>query len=212
MKLSNLSIKFKDYLVIGEIHLGYELELRKQGYNVPSQVKRLLKKIRKLKGRSKKIIVLGDFKHTITHITKAEERMTKNFLEGLKTMFDEITIVKGNHDPGLENVVDVKVIKELIIDDIGFTHGHSTPSKKLMECKRIITSHVHPSFYTQDELGVTYTTPCWIIGNYKGTEIIVMPAFNELLASIDFKEVERAPIMDTLEDKEVYLKDLTKII
>ena len=79
-----------------------------------------------------------------------------------------------------EHILTLKTVKKVLdefkIGKIGFTHGNRTPSKNLMQCDKIIISHVHPRFQTQDELGAIYNSPCWIVGRYKDVEVIIIPS------------------------------------
>lgn len=211
MDIANLCIRIKDYLVIADLHLGYELALKKKGYNVPNQTDRLINKMKKLKKRCKNLLILGDLKHTITYTKEIEERILEDFITKVKKLFKKVILVKGNHDAGL-NIKGIKLVNEFTIDKLGFTHGHRTPSKELMKCDKLIISHVHPRFQTQDELGARYNSPCWIVGKYKDKEVIIMPSFNELITGMDYRELDSGPIMNKLENKEVFLKDMTKLV
>ena len=77
----------KNILIIGDIHIGYEESLNKQGVLMPRLqfseiIKRLepiLKKIKKLKT----IIINGDLKHEFSSISAQEWRQTLKLLDYL---------------------------------------------------------------------------------------------------------------------------------
>ena len=92
--------KVDEYLVIADLHIGYEGELLKRGYSVPKLIDIFLKDIRRLKDKTNtsRLIILGDVKHKIPRITIEEKYDIPFFFRKLSEMFDEIIITKGNHD------------------------------------------------------------------------------------------------------------------
>src|SRR2546428_10299626 len=54
-------------LVVADLHLGWEVSLSHQGIHVPSQVPRLLEKLRKIINDThpRRLILLGDVKHAV---------------------------------------------------------------------------------------------------------------------------------------------------
>lgn len=104
------------------------------------------------------IVVLGDLKH----------RLGK-----MRVSFDlPITVVRGNHDGGLEGV---EVVDHLVIGKFGLFHGHFVPE---LESKNLVFAHAHPSVEID---GVRERV--WLFGGFEGRRVTVMPTFNEMCST-----------------------------
>ena len=217
------AVLIKNFLVIADLHIGYEKVLEDRGYKIPSQVNNFIKRIKKLKKKTKakNLIILGDIKHNIP-IDIEEKYEVPNFFREIVKIFDEIIVIKGNHDGNLESLVhesNVKIITEFIFKDISFIHGHRWPSEKAMQSKLIVMAHVHPIFKIKDKLKIIHNYPSWIIGSlnkkklekYKKIEsekVLVVPCFNPLFSGY---EHFAGPLSKALKKEEVILLDLTKV-
>lgn len=184
-------------LVIADLHIGLEAGLRKAGMHLPSQTsekaKRILKAIRGT--RAKRLVLLGDVKHTIGRFSYQEEDEVPDLFKRLLSKVRELDVVIGNHDGGLKDLVpgSVPMHQDLVIGTVGLTHGHSWPSEEVMACDHIIMGHNHPTIIFVDELGQRSIHPCWVRTGldherakkrYKDpctrATGIVMPAFDDL--------------------------------
>lgn len=211
-----------DFLIIGDIHIGYEKVLAERGYNIPNQAELFARKIIKLKKETgtKNLILLGDIKHNIPKITYDEKYDVPNFFRLLSKEFEQIIVTKGNHDGNLERMVheeNVKIVNEFIFENFGFTHGHRLPSDNLLKCEKVVIGHIHPTLKFKDEFGVIHNYPCWMFAKLKKNkkfkeakikQIIVVPCFNPLFMGYS-KFV--GPFSKAITIEEVYLLDLTKI-
>jgi len=196
-----LFIKNKQILVVADLHIGIESQLRERGLQISSQTKDMINHLFSIceKFKPKEIILLGDVKHNIPSATFQERKDVKNFLELIKE-FGIIHIIPGNHDGFIKKLspVDIFVHQSdgFIIENIGFLHGHRWPSEEIMRCEQIIMGHTHPTILFTDRLGYKTFNPCWVKGNFIKTklkekypdafnpEILVMPAFNSLCGGI----------------------------
>jgi len=188
-------------LVVADLHIGIESELREQGINTASQVhimKNHLISICK-KYKPKEIFLLGDIKHNIPSSTIQERKDVKNFLETIQT-YGIIHIIPGNHDGNIQKISSQEVIIHpsdgFIVKNLGFIHGHRWPSEEIMQCKQIISAHTHPTIMLTDRLGYKTFEPCWIKSKFNknklkekypsstNPEILIMPAFNPLCGGI----------------------------
>jgi len=202
-------------LVIADLHIGITRELYESGISVPSQVKKMVNKIYKLKKETgaKELLILGDIKHKVPGISLQEQREIPEFLSLLK--FKRIIIIKGNHDGNIEKMIPnkdrIKIRKSFSIGDYFLTHGH----RKANTNKNIIIAHNHPHIRFRDKLGALYTEPCWLIGKVKTkqiVDIIIMPAFNELCgATIVNRDALLGPIAKNIINPKVHLLDGTDL-
>jgi len=146
-------------LVIADLHLGIEAELREKGINIGSQTEKLLERaIKCVKAAEPDVIVLlGDVKHAVPKISWMDRKEVPFFLAGLAE-YAPVYVVKGNHDghlnrllpkatePGRkpEHEVSIKSTRGFLFDGVGYTHGHSWPVQDLFSAKYILIGHNHP--------------------------------------------------------------------
>ncbi len=210
---NNPCLLISDWLIISDIHLGFEHNLLKKGIMIPSRTKLLIEKLRRLQARTKakNLLVLGDLKDSYNRINKSEWKDVPVFLRYCSENFKETIITKGNHDGMLEKLnlfENVKIFKQVIFEfkdkKIGFIHGHSWPDKFLIEeCEIIIMGHSHPSYVFNNHLGQLNTMSAWFISevnklklrkNYPSRlnkvfleKIIIVPCFNDFFNGSDEK-------------------------
>ena len=219
--------KNKKILVVADLHIGIESELRDRGLNTASQTHNMIKHLISLcnKYRPEEIFILGDIKHNIPSSTIEERNDVKNLLETVQR-YGIIHVLPGNHDGNIKKIAPRDVIihpsSGIVFNDIGFVHGHRWPDSKIMQCKQIIIGHTHPTIMLTDRLGYKKFEPCWIKANlikdklkekYLSSydpQVLVIPAFNPLCGGIAAnKDGITGPIgkiMD-IENAQVYLLD-----
>lgn len=217
--------KVGNFLVISDLHLGYEKQLKEKGFSVPSQTKSFVEKIKEIEGDFENLLLLGDVKHNIPKISYQERKEIPYFFSELDKEFGSIVVVKGNHDGNIEKLTrgNAKVVSDYTIGrEYGFSHGHRWPSEEVMKCETLFIGHVHPSFRVKDESGARYNYRSWmvskldrekIIENEKYEEVncekvIVMPVFNPFFQG---REDLTGPLSNYLTKKEIMLLDLTKV-
>ena len=184
-------------LIIADLHIGIEYDLRKRGINTRALTDKLLKEVISLikKSGSRKLLILGDLKHIVPSMPHSQMKDVKLFLEKLSEIV-EIHLIPGNHDGGIERILTNDIILHesdgYTVGDIGFTHGHRWPSSKIMECKRLVIAHTHPTIMLRDGFGYRYFERCWVVAkvnkdkvnerypNSNVRSILIMPAFNSL--------------------------------
>ncbi len=81
-----LFIESEKILIIADLHIGIERELREYGLNAPSQTSNMTDHLISLckKYRPRNIVLLGDIKHNIPSSTIQERNVIKNFLETIQ--------------------------------------------------------------------------------------------------------------------------------
>ncbi|MDY6864462.1 MAG: metallophosphoesterase [Halobacteriota archaeon] len=192
-------------LVISDIHLGIERDLRRSGVNIPSQTGKLVAKILSLVRLLKpdKVIILGDLKHNIPWTSRQERDEIPLFLERLA---EEATvdITMGNHDGNLDQLIpnsrDITLHKAqgFLLGDVGYFHGHAWPSKDLFKADYILMGHNHPIVKLTDSLGYFKPMRVWLRAKfdrevilshygemeYKDPLLVMVPAFNRLCGGI----------------------------
>lgn len=193
------ALVLRDSLVIADLHIGVESSYRKHGVYIPTVTEKLISKIRDLliQTKTKRLIILGDVKHSIG-VGWHEEREVPKFFEGFSDT--QIDIVPGNHDGNLADILPDNVImhtsRGFLKDGVYLTHGNAWPGEELSGSKRLIIGHLHPAIEFVDKLGSRSLEPCWmrcpvnkdtLRERYPDSplkEVIVMPSFNHLAGSL----------------------------
>lgn len=193
-------------LVVADLHIGIENELQQYGVHVSSQTQNMRQMLFEIceKYHPKDILILGDVKHSIPSTPFHERKELYRLLDDLLT-YATIHIVPGNHDGGIQYLIpsDVNIhsSKGVVINNIGFIHGHRWPDLEVMKSSYIVLGHTHPIVMLKDRLGFKTYEQCWLRGPFKneillkkypGAQIsmlsLVLPAFNPLCGGIAVNE------------------------
>ncbi|MBO8181440.1 MAG: metallophosphoesterase [Archaeoglobus sp.] len=169
------------WIVIADLHLGI--------VNFPD--KSVIEEAVSLveKERADGVIILGDLKHDIglRNRERKEVELFKNSLFEIGIDEENIILVRGNHDGGLDDLIRIEPSSGFVFKNYGFFHGHANPSAKVVESKLLIFAHIHPAVMISDYVG-GIKKRVWLSGEWdnlgRKTNVIVMPAFNELCSSI----------------------------
>lgn len=211
----DLALKIKDYLIISDLHLGYEQSLNAEGIMVPKfQYPLIIQRLEEIHKTSscKKIVVNGDLKHEFGRISRQEWDETLNFLEYLKENFEEIILVKGNHDNFTKFIAqktDLKVHESFLVGDTIIMHGDKILSRLEAEnISNIVIGHEHPCIGLRNGERVE-KIKCYLAGTYKKWNLTVMPSFNFVTEGSDIlHEKPLSPFLRSigkeLEDFEVF--------
>lgn len=175
------------YLVIGDLHIGYELEARRRGIFLNSLVDSFLAELKALRDltRAEELFILGDVKHSIVNPEIEELIELSRFLDSCLQMFRSVHIVPGNHDGGIRNYIspEVKLYSPhgTVVEDsdgtkVGLMHGHALPGPEVSKADVIALAHLHLSLkYSGLRLSV------WAKVKHLGKEFIFLPPFNRFL-------------------------------
>ena len=198
------AILHKGAIIVGDTHFGMEAKLRRKGIYDEGFSLKIFERLRELvlEHRAKRVIFLGDVKEDITML----DRMTEEVLAKL-AMLCEITIVRGNHDGGIERCGNANIVPAdgFVYEGLGLVHGHSWPAEGLFSCRYLVSGHQHPMIVMTDAFGRKHREPVWLVAPPNAVEIrrkyaafddkirlILMPAFNPLVGSaINYDEKER---------------------
>jgi len=190
------ALRADEYLVVGDLHIGIESHLRSKGFHLTSRTDEMFDSIMQAAdGSASRLIVLGDVKDSVPGSTKQEYREIPAFFDRLLERFDSVDVVRGNHDTSIEEFlpghVRIRPASGMKIEDAGFVHGHTWPSKDVMASETLVMAHDHPAIMFRDGVGRQANEPCWVRGRFRDTasekydilpkNFIIMPAFNRML-------------------------------
>ena len=190
-KILDLALEVEDYLVITDLHLGYEEALNYQGIMIPKfQYPKILNRMEKIRSKTNcdKIIINGDLKHEFGKINRQEWQETLKFIDYLKEKFSEIILIKGNHDP-LTPIIAKKTGLDVYpcfsTGNFMVMHGDKIPGKlDSIKEEKIIIGHEHPSVGVRSGERME-KVKCFLAGNFRDKKIIVMPSFNFITEGSD---------------------------
>jgi putative SbcD/Mre11-related phosphoesterase len=223
----------KKTLIVADLHIGIEAELRESGINIPSQTEKMALHLLDLckEHDIHDLVIVGDVKHNVPMTSRQEYFEIPRIFERFKDHVETVHITPGNHDGNLKNYlpnwVKIHSTKGFTLKGVGFFHGHTWPKKEVMKCKHVVCAHQHPAILFLETLGERDSRQCWVKADFiaKVTEerypgsnpkLIIMPTFNDLLGGIAVNERDSellGPIMKNnlvdMENAEIYLLDGT---
>jgi len=195
----------KGILAVGDLHLGFEFKLQQSGVLVPEmqikeikdELKIIFEEIKKMNFKLKKIVFIGDIKHSFSYEWK-EKNYFKELLNFLREYVDDknIILIKGNHDT-IDYSFSDRLKDYFVKDEIIFTHGHEAFSEIFDDkIKIVVMGHLHPSIILSDKQNIKREKyKCFLVGKFKKKEIIILPSF---LATIEGTTINN--IQDEYED------------
>ncbi len=188
------ALKVDDIFVIADLHIGIETHLMSKGLNLESRTDEMFNCILENFGSCNRLVVLGDVKDTVPGSSKQEYKEIPIFFERLLGIFENIDIVRGNHDTNIEKFLPKRVVVRpssgIIIGDVGYIHGHVWPSEDVMNCETLVMGHEHPVVMFEDGIGKRSTEQCWIRGSFvsgrkkflrRPRSFVIVPSFNRML-------------------------------
>lgn len=189
------ALRYEGKLIIGDLHIGVESHLGSKGFHLVSKTWDMFDSIIDASDECDRLIVLGDIKDSVPGTSKQEYREIPDFFDKLLEYFDDVDVVRGNHDTNIEEFlpggIRVRPASGLKIGRAGFIHGHTWPSEDVMDSDILIMAHNHPAVMFRDGVGKITTEPCWMRGKFTTgssekysklpNEFIVIPAFNRML-------------------------------
>ncbi len=210
-----LHLKKEKTLVIGDVHIGYEEALNKQGLLIPrAQFKDIVKRCEKLfsKIKADTVVINGDLKHEFGTISEQEWRETLRFLDFLSEKTKKVFLVRGNHDTILGPIAkkrNVEIKDYYKAGDIYFCHGHRIPEDKdFKKAKTIVIGHEHPAI-TIGNSARRELFKCFAKGKWKNKTLIAMPSFNTITTGTDLlRDEPLSPFMKQIKNKnemEIYV-------
>jgi len=205
----DLALQVNDYLIISDLHLGYEQSLNAEGIMIPRfQYPLIIERLKKIQQKSScnNIVVNGDLKHEFGQISRQEWNETQEFLDYLKANFDDIVLIKGNHDNFTKFIAqktDLEVEECFKIDDSLVLHGDKILEGIDPEINNLIIGHEHPSIGLRNGERVE-KIKCYLAGKYKQWNLIVMPSFNFVTEGSDIlQERPLSPFVKAISNGEL---------
>ncbi len=190
-----IKVNGESWVVIADLHLGFELELARNGVYIPDRTQAMIDKVRSL-GKFYGLLIAGDLKHSIGLSSGFKVR---KFIEAALTNFEKVVLLPGNHDGGISTIIgdycEIKSSRGAPFGDSWIFHGHAYPSEEASSYEFGVMGHVHPAIPIK---GIG-KVPVWVLAETTceglPRKILVLPAFNDMLGYGDLLEMrERGPV------------------
>lgn len=181
-------------MVVSDLHIGFEAALNPEriSLDLKGSLYRLQDDLRKLLRlcRTDKLILLGDIKASVSHITKQEWQDVPEFFKFM-SKYASIYLVPGNHDGNIGLLVPESVtissVKGMVLVNTLLTHGHVMPPPGRRSVRRIVMGHIHPTF--SKENSILNSQQVWLFLRarkdkiFDGAEglvdLVILPRFNK---------------------------------
>ena len=199
-----LYIQDIDAVVIADLHLGYELLSSEHGVFVPRvQFKKSMEMIKHIleKQKTSRIIIVGDLKHEFSETSYHEYKEVSVFLEELLKHFNEVVVVKGNHDTFITRITrryNIEVYDEFEDGNYLFVHGHKPKDFDTVKNSTVILGHEHPSIALFTDVGTKEKVKCFLHGKFKGKQLIVLPAFSYFAQGSDVNLIPKEELLSPI--------------
>jgi len=196
-------------LAITDIHLGYEEALNKRGVMIPRQqfrdtVQRLERILNGIAPET--VLINGDLKHEFGTISQQEWRDVLKFLDFLLRHAKRVVLIRGNHDSVLGPLAEKKGLElcdSYRAGKVLFSHGNRVPDIAA-GVRTIVVGHEHPAVSVREGSRVE-VFKCWLLGKWKGRDLLVMPSFNLMAEGTDIlSERLLSPLLTDIEGFRVF--------
>ena len=168
-------------LVVADLHLGLEVDLAKQGINIPFQwgviLERLLGLVRE--HTPERLLILGDVKHGVPATSFQEKQAIPTFFKALLEEVPRIDVCRGNHDSNIEALLPPQVTlhssKGVLLGEdlqVAAMHGHAWPDPQSLTAETLLIGHNHPTVSLSTPLGVRFQRPVWLRGSLNTVGIV----------------------------------------
>lgn len=169
--------------VLGDLHLGYERALEDEGLYLPrTNTDAICKSLNRIlsKYEPEHVVLLGDIKHDFRR-SKFEAKGEVVRVMKLLNEAAQVTVVKGNHDNFLQNILgEVGLMHVDYVDMCGFRleHGHVDTG-----ARPVIIGHEHPSVRIPGAVSGGMKLQCFVHVRKDG--VIVLPPFSPMSSGND---------------------------
>ena len=181
-----------DTLVVADCHVGrgptsgIELPVG-DGAAMVERVERLL-----AAHEPAELVIAGDLLHAFEMVPRTVERIVADIADAADAAGAGVVVTPGNHDTMLASVWSGPTERTYRVGDTVVCHGHEPPER---DAERYVIGHDHPTITIEGK-----RRPCYLVGSgvYRGADVVMVPAFNELLRGVEVNEMSASDFMSPL--------------
>ncbi len=178
------------YLLVADLHVGYELELASKGIRVPPREEGLARDLIRLgeETGSEVLVLLGDVKHRVAGYSWRDAVGVRKLVGMVKSSFEEVVVLPGNHDGGISELLGglarIEDSRGMRIGEYWLMHGHTWPHPDCLSARTIVIGHTHPTLRVRSEGGTLRTRVHLLIEGSRSRlakELASRPGYGELV-------------------------------
>jgi len=138
------------------------------------------------------VVVAGDLLHSFDTVPVRVEETLDGLRAAARDAGARIVVTPGNHDTMLEAVWSGPTAPEYAVGNTVVCHGHVDPAT---DADRYLVGHDHPTLTIEGQ-----RRPCYLAaeGVYDGADVVMLPAFNRLLAGVEINRMSAGDFMSPL--------------
>ena len=185
------AIVVADTLVLADLHVG------KGSSNLELPIGDSTDTIERLTGLLDRhdpstVVVAGDLLHSFSTVPHTVEDTVESIRRRCREQGARLVVTPGNHDTMLDAVWTGPTTDEYAVGDTVVCHGHGAPTA---DADRYIVGHDHPIIEIEGQ-----RQPCYLVAEdaYRGADIVMLPAFNRLLAGVEVKQMSATDFQSPL--------------
>lgn len=193
-------------LVVADLHLG-----RAAVSNVAAPLDErgdLLARLTRLRDafEPSTVVFAGDILHSFSTVPDGVDETVAELYDQCVDDGVEPVAIEGNHDRLLESVWPAGVDSAVTLDDgTVVCHGHAEPDRR---GERYLIGHDHPAITIE---GVKRPCLCVDPEGYRGSELLVLPAFTRLAGGVDLNRLHgdafQSPLVVSVETLRPVVRD-----
>lgn len=187
------AVVIDDWVIIADLHIGYESAMVREGTMVPRlQSQEIIQKIKDIhhKYNVTNIVVNGDLKHSFGANMSMEWAEVRDVLEVLVSLYDNVHIIRGNHDNYLITIIKKEGFDDIKWHELYFEfqcdtltlrifHGHKDVPLLPHDNGINIMAHEHPAIIYEGEFSNRVSYPAFVF--IKSINLLIIPAFSPLM-------------------------------
>jgi len=200
LTLVDRAVLLEDVLVVADLHVG-----RGAASNVELPVgegEEMVDRFEALCQRHHpaEIVVAGDLLHSFDSVPRLVEETVAGLKAAARDVGARVVVTPGNHDTMLDAVWAGPTTPEYRIGDTVVCHGHVDPAA---DADRYIVGHDHPTITIEGQ-----NRACYLAGDgvYEDADLVMLPAFNRLLAGATINAMSSADFLSPLVGRAGHLK------
>jgi len=138
------------------------------------------------------VVVAGDLLHSFQTVPRSVESTVAGLKSACQQTGARLLVTPGNHDTMLDSVWDGPTETEYCVGETVVCHGHEPPE---VDADRYVVGHDHPTISIEGQ-----RQPCYLVGSgqYRGSDVVMLPSFNRLNAGVEVNEMRASDFQSPL--------------
>lgn len=192
IEFADRAVSIDDTLILADLHLGKDAASDVEWPvgerdDVVERFERLCDRF-----EPDDIVIAGDLLHSFRTIPRLVEETISGLERAAAAAGADVVVLPGNHDTMLEVVWGGSTTVEYNVNGTLVCHGHVEPEG---DADRYVIGHEHPTIEIEGQRHACYLVG---VGVYRGSDLVVVPAFNRLLKGVPINGMRAADFMSPM--------------